>query len=417
MSGLPLHGVRVIDLTMVWAGPLAASMLADMGAEVIKVESRRRQDAVRYLIYPKGEPGEDPWNRSGYFQRFNRNKYGITLDLTTRRGVEIFKQLVLTSDVVMENFTPRVMENFGLDYPVLRSIRPDIVMISMPAFGRSGPYRDYLGFGNSVEAMSGLSSMMGYEDGPPILGGVTFGDPVAGVHAAFAILAALHYRERTGKGQHIEIAQRECFTRFIGEAIMDYTMNGRVGRRMGNRHQYRAPHGCYPCKGEDEWVVIDAGSDEEWDKLCEVMGKPALAQDKRFFDSLSRWKNQDELNKIISEWTRQHDHYEVMRLLQGAGVPAGAVLTNKELLEDEHLKKRHFFHDINHPGAGVFPQVGPPVKLSCTPGSIRMHGPRLGEHNQLILSGLLGVSGDELDALVKEGIIGTEPLVAQQHFA
>jgi crotonobetainyl-CoA:carnitine CoA-transferase CaiB-like acyl-CoA transferase len=419
MPKLALEGIRIIDLSMWFAGPMATRLLADMGAEVIKIEAVRRIDPWRgpvmltpklELEYPADMPKDRPYNCSPGFNLQNRNKYGITLDLEKSRGKEIFKSLVKISDIVVENYSPRVMSNFGLDFPVLKEINPRLIMMSMPAMGSTGPDRDFVAFGQTIDCLSGMSYLTGYLDEEPMLqSGLAYGDPLSGMNAAFAILSALHHRRRTGEGMHIELSQVEGLVAFQVEAIMDYTMNGRIRERMGNRHPSMAPHGCYRCHGEDEWVVIAISSDDAWRKFCQAMGRADLAEDERFATVTGRLRLQDELDRLIGDWTIKYGSYEIMEILQKAGIPAGPVLDAKGLVEEPHLKARGTFESITHPDAGYRPYVGMYAKFSKTPGSIRLPAPCFGEHNQYILGKMLGLSQEEIDGLEKEGVIGRKP--------
>ena len=292
-----LEHIRVIDLTTAWAGPFATMILADLGAQVIRVEAIQRIDSWRLLNQMR--PSEDgAWERSMSGNSVNRNKYGITLDLTNPRGVRVFKSLVKVADIVIENYSPRVMLNFGLDYPVLKAINPSLIMLSLPGWGMTGPWRYYVGFARTVEQLGGLSQLTGYLDsGPAVIGpGLDIGDPVAGLSGAFALLISLQHRLTTGQGQYIDCSQNEALTCLIGDAVMDYTMNKRVQGRRGNRHPFMAPHGCYRCRdlnNDDRRVAIAIGSDEEWVHFSDAMGNPAWTKEQRFADSLSRWQNQD----------------------------------------------------------------------------------------------------------------------------
>ena len=411
MPGLPLEGIRVTDATNSWSGPYTAQLLASMGAQVIKVES------IQYLDTWRGGgtrtmEGEYLWERSPLWNSVNADKLGITLDLTRPKGAEIFKQLVRISDIVAENYTPRVMKNFGLDYTVLREVNPGIIMISLPAHGSTGPWQDYPGYAASIEQMSGIPQLTGYPDGPPKMSGSGFTDPVAGVTGMVAVMMALLHRQVTGRGQYIDLSQIEAVTCLIGDAIVDYSMNGRIQPRRGNRHPSMAPHGCYRCKGDDLWVDIAVSSDEEWRHFCQAIGGPEWTKEDRFTDALSRWHHQDELDRLVETWTVQHDHYEVMNTLQKAGVAAGAVLTTAELLEDPHVRARGTFQVVERTivGAHPYPVPSAPMRLSECPVSIRRPAPLLGEHNDYVLGELLGMSKDEIKSLADDGIIGNTPL-------
>ncbi len=416
MPELALEGIRVIDLTYSWAGPYLTRLLADMGAEVIKVESCRRPEFTRPLILAENEPGKDWWNHSGYFNAGHRNKYGITLDLNFPQGRAVLKELVKISDVLVEAYSPRVMKNFGLDYPVLKELKPELIMLSLSAYGQTGPYRNYTAYGTVMESVSGITQLTGYPDGPPAKSGISYGDPITGLMGAGLVLAALHHRQKTGEGQYLDVSMYETGISLIGESVMDYTMNRRIATRRGNQHPAMAPHGCYRCRGEDMWVTIAVSSDEEWQAFIRAIGEPSWSREKRFATQENRRQHQDELNRLIEAWSTQHDHYEAMRILQAAGVAAGAVLTNKELFFDPHLRERNFFPVVDHPEVGPRPYAGAAFRLSRTPGSIRYRAPRLGEHNELILAGLLGMSREEIDNLEREGVIGQAPLAATEGF-
>ena len=424
MPILPLEGVRVIDLAMFWAGPMATRLLADMGAEVIKVESLGHIDPWRGPVKPIPKlkerfkvkiESDRLYNCSVIFNLQNRNKYGITLDLSTSQGKDVLKRLVKIADVVLENYSPRVMPSLGLDYPVLKEINPQIIMMSMPALGRTGPEKDLRAFGQTIDCMSGMAYLTGYLGEEPMLqSGLSYGDPLSGMNAAFAVVSALHYRRQTGKGMHIDLSQLEGVIGFNADAVMDYTMNGRVRERIGNRDRSMAPYGCYRCKGEDQWVVIAIPNDEAWQKFCQAIGESSWGEDTRFSDVLGRYHHQDELDKLIEAWTISYDHYQVMRILQKVDVPAGPVLDAKELLEEPHLKERRLFEMVTHPEAGTHPYIGAYAKFSKTPISIRMPAPCLGEHNQYVFGELLGMSQVEMAQLEEQGIIGTNPSEQQQ---
>ena len=406
-----LEGIRVLDLTRAYAGPIGMRVLADMGAEVIKVEAIQRIDMpVRMISHAENTLDEQPYNRGGYFHRLNVNKKGITLDLNNPKGVEIFKELLKISDVVAENYSPRAMKNFGLDYEELKKIKPNIIMVSMSGYGQSGPEWNYAAYAPNMEAVA-ISSLTGFPDGMPGGSGTGYGDWCLGMAGATAALLALLYRQRTGKGQYIDVAGREVLLSHIGEAIMNYTMNGRVTPRMGNRHTSMAPHGVYRCKGDDSWVAIAVGSDAEWRSLVKAVGEPAWAKAEKFSTVLGRLKNQDELDRLIGEWTKDREHYEVMHLLQKAGVAAGAALNPKEVLLDPHLRARDFFVIIDQPLVGKRPQPRQmAAKFSKASGGKLGPAPRLGEDNSYVFGELLHMSKEEIAKLEEEKIIGTAPL-------
>lgn len=420
-GGLALASLRVMDLSQVFAGPYCTKLLADMGAEVIRVECaarsgrggalpRMRPGGVFGASFPDGDTGDRSYNRFAYYNEVNRNKYAITLDLTKPLGVDVFLRLVRISDVVIENFTPRVMKNFGLDYPSLKKTNPQIIMVSLTGYGQDGPYRDYVTYGEGIEAMAGLTKLTAYPDGEPLRPGVAYADATSGLAAAFAILAALRCRRLTGQGQYIDLAMREALAPLMGEAIMDYVMNDRVAKPMGNHHPSIAPHGCYRSRGEDAWVVLAVSSDEEWRSLCQVMGNLPWTKEEKFATPSGRLENGEELDGRIEEWTSQYDHIQLMNMLQRAGVKAGAVLNIEELVHDPHLRERGFFQQLSHPEAGTHLYPGVSWRMSRTPGSLRLPAPCFGEHNDYVFGQLLGMSREEILKLAEEGVTASEPL-------
>lgn len=416
-----MQGLRVIDLSQIFAGPYCTKLLADMGAEIIRVECaarsgrggalpRMKPGGVFGASFPDGDTGQRSYNRFAYYNEVNRNKYAVTLDLTKPLGVDVFKKLVKISDVVVENFTPRVMKNFGLDYPVLKETNPQLIMISLSGYGQDGPYRDYVTYGEGIEAMVGLSKLTAYPDGEPLKPGVAYADATSGLHAAFAILAALRYRRLMGRGQYIDLAMREAVTPLMGEAIMDYVMNKRVASPMGNRHPSMAPHGCYRSRGDDSWIAIAISSDEEWRSFCQVMGHPPWTKDQKFATLSGRLASQEELDRLIEQWTSQYDQIELMNLLQRSGVKAGAVLNIEELAHDPHLRERGFFEELSHPEAGTHLYPGVSWKMTRAPGRLRLPAPCFGEHNRYVFEELLGMSHGEILGLAEEGVTASEPL-------
>ena len=410
-----LDGVRILDFSRIWAGPHCTKLLADMGADVIKVESARNWDPHRMIVgsgnLPDGERGDDPWNRSGWFNTLHMSKYGITCEIRHPSGKAVLEELVSVSDVVVENFRAGLMARRGFDYETLRSLRPDIIVLSMPAFGNTGPWKDFIQYGIGQEQMGGIASMNGYldEDGP-VKSGVNFGDPISGAHAAGAVLSALYRRRRTGKGAFIDASQLESSISVVGEHIIGHQIDGEQPENRGNRHATIAPHGAYPCRGEDSWITIAVASDDEWANLCKVMGSPKLVVDERFADVLSRLRNQDALDEVIGAWTQGHDAIALTESLQKAKIAATPVMRGEDIFNDPHYQERGLLELVDHPSAGVYFLPGTAWKMSATPGVVRWPAPRLGEHNDLVFRELLGMSSPDIDLLSDEGVTGTEPV-------
>ena len=331
MTKKALEGIRVLDLGAVWAIPHVGTQMANMGAEVIKVESIQFLDMVRGLIapfpaqainYPGRIIGEHPWNRATYFNDTNLNKLSITLDLTSDRGKEIFKELLKISDVVMENFRYGVMENFGFSYDVMKKVNPGIIYVSAPGYGAGGPESDYVAFGANQWHATGLANITGYAGEEPLQSSINYGDPVAAVHVFGLIQAALLYRKRSGKGQLIDVSQCEPGVCCIGEIILDYTMNERLPERTGNRHPWLAPQGCYPCQPVEKYIKVLVTSEDQWQAFCRAIERPELAQDDRFCDAKKRWKNRRELDAIVEEFTRDLSTADVLLPIRREGIVA-----------------------------------------------------------------------------------------------
>jgi len=379
-------------------------LLADMGAEVIKIESNRRLDNCRLIPpFPEGKKGGV--NRSGHYNTYNRNKKSCTLNLSREKGAAIAKRLVSSCDVVVENFSPPVMARLGLDYGICRKVKPDIIYLSLSGYGATGPSRDFVSYGMQLQAFAGIASLTGYAGGPPRNLGTAVADTVGGLTGAFGLLAALHHRAGTGEGQYIDVSQCEALAAFCPEAILSYTMNGKVQGRIGNGDNRMSPHNVYRCRGEDNWVAIAVSTDEEWQSLCRGIGRTELVSDPRFSDAGARRRNRTVLDGIISEWSAQHGDYDAMHALQAAGVPAAAVLNNAQLTTDPHLKERGFCVTDHHPETGERVISGTSWHLSRTPGGVRTHAPLLGQHNWEIFNGVLGMDEDEISRLVDEKVI------------
>lgn len=402
MKKFPLQGCRVVDFGWVWAGTVLGHILADYGAETIKVESRRRLDGLRLgRVFELGTALEV----NPTFHNLNRNKLSITVDMQQPKGVELLKELIARSDIVVENFTPDVMKKRGLDYDSLVKVKPDLIMISMRAAGNYGSLAHIVTYAPVISALSGIDSMVGYTDERPLGFKHAYADPTASLFGAFAALAALRYRKRTGKGQYIDLSQWEATTGLIGEAVMDYAMNRRVYRPLGNRHPAMAPHGNYPCKENDTWVAIAVKTEEEWSGLCRAMGNPDLATDGRFTDRYKRLKNIMALDKSISEWTSKHTDYEAAHILQKHGVAATPLLTTDRIFADPHFNKRQTFVQVDHPVTGAEVIYDLPWRFSKGPRKKFRHAPLLGEHNDYVFGKILGLSQEEISNLAKEEVI------------
>jgi len=404
VSNQPFEGIRVCDLSRFWSGPYCTQYLGGLGAEVIKVEAIQSVDGFRWPQVV----GDRWWEASGQWCGTNLNKYSLTLDVNQPQGMRLLHELIKKSDVIIDNFPPRVMENFKLTYPDVKALKEDIIMLSLPGYGLTGPWKDQPGFGFAFEQSSGLAYLTGYADGDPvILGGGA--DPIVGTHTAFALQAALEYRRRTGKGQFIEVSQLEALSSFMGPPVLDYVINKRVWGRRGNHSPVMAPHNIYRCKENETWVVLAVRSEEDWQAFCQAIGNPEWAREERFSTLDRRLANQDELDQSIGQWTMQHTPYEVMDILQKAGVPAGAVTDAEMVMAEPHLNERGFWVELDRAVVGKHIYSAFPIKFSETPISYRA-APILGEHNDHVLGTILGLTEEEIDALEKEQIIGTEPL-------
>lgn len=390
-----LSGLRVLDLTWVLAGPYATRVLADFGAEVIKVQS---------IKTAKGAES----NLTAYFNTWNRNKRSITLDMSRPEARRIALQLIGISDVLIENFSPRVMLNWGLDYERLREINPRLIMASMSAMGQTGPWRDFVGFGPTVQALSGLTHLTSFEPDSPIGVGYAFADPVAGLYAVLAILAALEHRDKTGRGLFIDLSQYEAICTLVGPALLDALVNPKTMLPPGNQpdDSHAAPYGCYACAGKDRWCVIAVFDDTEWLALCERMGSPGLASEARFATRSQRKAHQAELDEILGQWTARHSPEQVVALLQEAGVPSGVVQNARDLSNDPQLTARHFFVRLRHPTLGETVSDASPMRFGGSPASDWKSAPLLGEDNRYVLGELLGLQDDELSSLLEKGVIG-----------
>ena len=397
-----LEGLKVADFSWIIAGPLTGKFLGDCGAEVIRIESYTSPDNLRSISPMKdGIPGI---NRSATFARYNSSKYGISLNLRHPKGLEIAKRIVAWADVVLENFTPGAMERLGLGYEELKKVRPDIIMLSLPLLGHTGPLATHPGLGVQLSDLIGFGNITGWPDREPSSLPGAYTDFITPYFAISALMAALDYRRRTGKGQYIEVSQYEAGIHFLAPVILDWVVNGREPIRRGNRCNYAAPHGVYRCRGYERWCAIAVFTDEEWKGLCQVIGNPALAEEPRYATLIGRVENYQEIDQLIEEWTVNCSAEEVMARMQEAGVAAGVVLNGRDLTENPQLSARGFYKELNHLEIGPHHYPSPPFKLSKTPGEPRTAAPCLGQHNEYVYQQILGMSDEEFVQLLNEGV-------------
>ncbi len=427
--GLPLDGLRVAEITVVWAGPHVTQLLGEWGADVIRVEpankpqpytrgmesvpSREQARALASQGVPTrmaaNDPGLDPWNRNASFNSHARNKRSMTCDIMTPEGRDAFLRLIEHCDVLVENNVPQTIDKANIGWETLCEINPRLIMLRMPAFALDGPYRNYRAFGLHVEAMVGHTHLRGYPgQSPEILSESLASDGIAGVQGALTVMMALRHRERTGEGQLIEMPLTEGFLPTLGEFIMDYTMNGRDTPPQGNRHRWHAPHNVYPCQGDDHWIAIDVGTDAEFAVLCHALDGGHLIDDVRFNSAPARLDNVAVLDEALTALTRGHDKEQLFHTLQAVGVCATPVRNAVEVLADPQLNTRGFFEAL--PTADeqrMYRYPGLMFRMSRTPNALRSGPVRLGEHNREIYCDLLGYSQDQLTALEQKGLVGT----------
>lgn len=409
-AGLPLAGLRVLEVTTNWAGPVAGRFLADLGAESVKVEWATRP-ATRALFWP-GPSATDfqgqAHNRSMYFNEMNRNKRDVVVDLSKPEGREVFLELAAWADVLIENNSARVMPNLGLDWDQVRQANPSLIMVSMSGFGADGPRRDWVAYGANIETTSGLTSVTGYPDGVLSRTTLFYADPVSGIHAAVAVLAALEHRRRTGEGQWIDMSLNECGAIFGAEALVGYAATGQVPGPRGNRDPRFAPSGVYRCAGADHWAAVVVQADDEWPELALAIDRPDLAGDPGLATVDGRLARHDEIDEAVSAWTASRESYQVARHLQRVGVSAAPVLANWQMLADPHLHHRGFFQPIEHPVVGVYPTATWPWHFSRTPAQLRRPAPLFSEHNREVLREI-GLTDERVEALYASGVTADEP--------
>ena len=400
---LPLEGINVIDFGTAIVGPLTGRIFADYGATVIKVESSLRPDVLR-LSTPQRD-GVSGIDRGGYFPPFNAGKMSLSLNMTKPKAQDIIKKLVPWADVLIETFTPRVMQGWGLGYQALSQLNPRLIMLSHCLQGQTGPRANMRGFGTQSAALTGLFEVTGWPGEDPVGPYAAYPDWIAYHFTVSALLAALDYRERTGKGQYIDQAQAESTMHFLAQSILDYSATGRIATRMGNRDPQMAPHGVFPCRGDDEWCAIAVEDEEAWKSFCSAMGRPELATDPRFASLAQRKANEDALEELVSDWTRPQDAKELMHALQAAGVAAGYVAKSKDLFEDPQLRHRGGFVEMDHPIIRKHRVHTFGFQLSETPVAPRTPAPCMGEHNDYVLKEIIGLSEADIETCRNENVL------------
>ncbi len=389
MIELPLHGIRVLDLSWIIAGPTATRFMAAMGAEVIKVGSARRPD---------------PSTRGPAFQAYNQSKLYASLNISTPEGLALVKQLLAVSDVVIENFAAGVIERLGLGYEAVSAARPDIIMVASSGTGHSGPHKDYVAYGSLLQHYTGWNSISGHPGREPVTGGL-WADPWVGMELAMVTTAALNNRALTGQGQYIDFSMAEALSASIPEAVLDYQMNSRVKEPLGNRDDWHAPHGVYHCSGADRWVAIAVTNNEEWNSLCHLIERPDLAAEPKYAEAAGRRDFQDQIDAAITQWTMQHEDLEAMHLLQQAGVPSGPSQDILRVFNEPQLSEAGYFTNLRTSDGELRDLPGLPWRFDGEPGPYLTEAPVLGQHNAYVYQELLGLSGPEVDRMVAEQII------------
>lgn len=405
-DSLPLQGLRIVDLTMGWAGPLASRTAADLGAEVLKIESTSYPDWWRGANFTEEFFRDRLYEKNANFNLMNRHKLGVTLDLTQPEGRRLLLDLVARADAVIENYSAEVLPKLGLDYPALHAVNPRLVMVSMPAFGLDNAWSNTRAYGGTLEQASGLPLYTGHPDGPPAMTSYAYGDPIGGFNAGAALLLALYVQQRTGQGRHLNLSQVEGMLPLAAPWMLAQSASGAVPPRQGNRHALHAPHGCYACAGEDAWIVVSVRSDAAWQALCRVIERPDLAADPMLVQAAGRRAQAARLDQAVADWTRRHEADAAMATLQRAGVAAGAVRSIEQLLQDRHLHARGFWQPVTRAHVGTYLSSTPFFRLARAALPLRQVAPTLGEHTDAVLARVLGCTPGQLAALAQQGVTG-----------
>ena len=418
MSNL-FDSLRILDLTQVAAGPYTTMLIGYFGAEVIKIESSSRMDINRgpvkpspatHTVYPNNTPGKTPWNIAAHHIQRNVNKLCITLDLSNKEGKEQIYELIKISDVFIENFRASVVDRLGLDYESVKKINPSIVYAKISSQGNTGKEKNYGSLGSTLEQTGGLASVTGYLNEKPLLTNETFPDPMVGLFSVGIILSALRRRQMYGKGCFIDMSQRELTVNLIGEHILESQSDVKTPKLLGNSHKIYAPQGVYKCKGDDDWITISIGNDNEWSILCNIMNKTNLIDKNEYKSTFDRYKHQKEIDEIITDWTSSRSKYKLMILLQQANISAGVVAKGREVIDDPQLNSLQFWDNVNHPDAGKYKQVTTPWVFSNFTRNNTSPAHNLGEDNQKIFQNILGLDNNKYNYLLSNNVIGGNPL-------
>jgi len=406
--------MRVLDLSTVFAVPYLGGLLTDLGAEVIKIEPPHRLDQTRsggFGPYAENEPGDDPWNRGGVFQVVNRGKRSFVLNLATDEGREVFRKLAAVSDIIIDNFTPRVLPGWGLHYPEMVKVKPDIIMLSNCGYGSTGPWSPYPSQGTTLEATMGITAYSGYADDKPWKIGQSYPDFITCWTGMTAVLAAVYNRRKTGQGQWIDMGMYQVGVALIPEPILQVQIDGQDWQRIGNEDRVHVPSNLFAAKGDDSWIAISVDNDEEWARLAALMGESGLASDPRFATEAARREHRDEVNQLVAVWAREQDAVALMGTLQDSGIACGPVFNARDLFLDPHLKARGFYEMVEHwQPMGTRPVIGRPYRLRNAAMRIAKAAPRFGDDNSYVLRDILKLEETEIAKLYEAQIVTDEPI-------